>query len=135
MGASGARRGTGPAAVHPPRPRNDTLNLVAFKVAQLVGAAALDEALVAEVLVEGGTVTGLSEREVAATVRSGRAGVEHPRRPGQARPRPPVGRPSAVPIYGLESLERLLAHLSTSSRSQRRVLPPPRSMIGRGKSS
>jgi hypothetical protein len=94
VGASGARRGTGPAAVHPPRPRNDTLNLVAFKVAQLVGAAALDEALVAEVLVEGGTVTGLSEREVAATVRSGRAGVEHPRRPGQARPRPPVGRPA-----------------------------------------
>lgn len=65
--------------------RNDTLNRVAFRLGQIVGGGALDEATATAVLVEGGTAVGLAEHETTATVRSGlRAGLEHPRRPRPA---------------------------------------------------
>jgi hypothetical protein len=69
--------------------RNDTLNLVAFRIGQIVGGGGLDEAMAVQVLVEAGSGLGLGERETFATVRSGlRAGGEHPRGPRVAADRP-----------------------------------------------
>ena len=71
--------------------RNTTLNLSAFRLGQLVNSALLDEGIVERALVVGGINTGLSEREVIMTVRSGmRAGAAHPRSPAaDDRGRPP----------------------------------------------
>jgi hypothetical protein len=62
--------------------RNDTLNRVAFRLGQIVGAGCLDEADVAPLLIQRGIAIGLREREVVKTVRSGlRAGEGSPRGP------------------------------------------------------
>ena len=62
--------------------RNDTLNRIAFRLGQIVGAGGLDEDRVSSVLVEGAQAIGLSEREATLTVRSGlSAGERSPRGP------------------------------------------------------
>ncbi len=67
--------------------RNDTLNRVAFKLGQLVGAGALSEAEIERLLVDQAVTIGLGEREAVGTVRSGL-------RAGEAVPRGPTPRPS-----------------------------------------
>ena len=62
--------------------RNDTLNRIAFRLGQIVGAGGLDEDRVSSVLVQGAQAIGLGEREATLTVRSGlRAGERSPRGP------------------------------------------------------
>lgn len=64
----------------PPGTRNDTLNVAAFSLGQLVGNGLLDQSLVEFQLLEAALQTGLSQREIIATIRSGlRAGIAHPR--------------------------------------------------------
>lgn len=74
--------------------RNDTLNRIAFRLGQLVGAGALREEQVERVLVEGACAVGLPEGEAIATVHSGLgAGREQPRGPAKVHPdrHPEVG--------------------------------------------
>jgi hypothetical protein len=67
--------------------RNHTLNRVAFRLGQLVGAGHLDEADLAARLVAAGVAVGLGPGEVAATVRSGlAAGRASPRGPRRLDP-------------------------------------------------
>jgi hypothetical protein len=54
-----------------PGKRNATLNLVAFRLRQLVATQALDRGSVEVALTEAALVAGLSEREVARSIRSG----------------------------------------------------------------
>jgi hypothetical protein len=62
--------------------RNDTLNRVAFRLGQIVGAGCLDETDVEPLLIQHGIAIGLREWEVVKTVRSGlRAGEGSPRGP------------------------------------------------------
>jgi hypothetical protein len=62
--------------------RNHTLNRVAYRLGQLVGAGQLDEPDVAHRLIDAAVAIGLGEREAAATTRSGLdAGRQHPRGP------------------------------------------------------
>lgn len=63
--------------------RNDTLNRIAFRLGQIIGAGRLDEATAERLLVDGAISIGLGQREALATVHSGlRAGQR------QALPRP-----------------------------------------------
>jgi hypothetical protein len=62
--------------------RNDTLNRVAYRLGQIVGAGALLERDVEGVLVDEAVALGLGEREAVRTVRSGlQAGEAAPRGP------------------------------------------------------
>jgi putative DNA primase/helicase len=62
--------------------RNSTLNRVAFRLGQIIGAGLLDQSEIEQSLVEAGVGIGLGERETALTVRSGlTAGIDLPRRP------------------------------------------------------
>jgi hypothetical protein len=64
--------------------RNDTLNRVAYRLGQIVGAGGLDERDVEGVLVNEAVAIGLGEREAARTVRSGLlAGESSPRGPAR----------------------------------------------------
>ena len=65
--------------------RNNTLNRVAYRLGQIVGAGLLEEQAVEQMLVDGGLAVGLREREAAETTRSGlRAGEQKPRWPSAA---------------------------------------------------
>ena len=67
--------------------RNNTLNRVAYRLGQIVGAGLLEEQAVEQLLVDGGLAVGLREREAVETTRSGlRAGEQRPRSPGGAAP-------------------------------------------------
>jgi bifunctional DNA primase/polymerase-like protein len=60
--------------------RNNRLNLAAYRLGQLVGAALVSEAGVSAVLLAAAATAGLAEHEARATVRSGlTAGARHPR--------------------------------------------------------
>jgi P4 family phage/plasmid primase-like protien len=60
--------------------RNETLNLSAFAVGQLVGAGAVDRGEAAAELAEAAGAVGLGDREIAATLASGlTAGEKEPR--------------------------------------------------------
>jgi hypothetical protein len=62
--------------------RNDTLNRVAFRLGQIVGAGCLEENDVEPLLLRAGLELGLREREVTGTVHSGlSAGEQSPRGP------------------------------------------------------
>lgn len=64
--------------------RNDTLNRVAYRLGQIVGAGGLDERDVEVVLVDEAVAIGLGEREAVRTVRSGLlAGESAPRGPAR----------------------------------------------------
>ena len=63
-----------------PGTRNSTLNLVAFRLGQLVATRALDRTTVEIALTGAALAAGLGEREVERTIRSGlEAGLSHPR--------------------------------------------------------
>lgn len=71
--------------------RNHTLNRIAFRLGQIIGAGPLDQATAERLLIDGAISIGLSEREALATVNSGlRAGKRQalPRRepPGAELP-------------------------------------------------
>ena len=71
--------------------RNDTLNRIAFRLGQIIGAGRLDEATAERLLVDGALSIGLGEREALATVNSGlRAGerqrLQQPEPPGAELP-------------------------------------------------
>lgn len=62
--------------------RNDTLNRVAYRLGQIVGAGGLEERDVEGVLIDEALAIGLGEREAVRTVRSGLlAGESSPRGP------------------------------------------------------
>jgi hypothetical protein len=62
-----------------PGTRNSTLNLVAFRLGQLIATRALDRATVEMALTGAALAAGLGEREVERTIRSGlEAGLSHP---------------------------------------------------------
>jgi hypothetical protein len=62
--------------------RNDTLNRVAFRLGQIIGAGCLEETDVEPLLLRAGVALGLREREVQGTVHSGlSAGERSPRGP------------------------------------------------------
>jgi hypothetical protein len=62
--------------------RNATLNRVAFRLGQIIGAGHLNEPDIEPLLIEHGIAIGLREREVVTTVHSGlRAGEGTPRGP------------------------------------------------------
>jgi hypothetical protein len=64
--------------------RNDTLNRVAYRLGQIVGAGVLPEADVEHALVNEALAIGLGEREAIRTVRSGlTAGESRPRGPSR----------------------------------------------------
>ena len=66
-----------------PGTRNSTLNLVAFRLGQLVATRALERTAVEMALTGAALAAGLGEREVERTIRSGlEAGLSHPRAPG-----------------------------------------------------
>ena len=63
-----------------PGTRNHTLNAAAYALGRLVAAGLLPDQLATESLTHAGTLAGLQEREITATVRSGlAAGARHPR--------------------------------------------------------
>jgi hypothetical protein len=63
-----------------PGTRNSTLNLVAFRLGQLIGTRALDRTAVEIALTGAALAAGLGEREVERTIRSGlEAGLSRPR--------------------------------------------------------
>lgn len=66
--------------------RNDTLNRVAYRLGQIVGAGGLSEPEVEGVLIDQAISIGLREREAARTVRSGLTA-------GEATPRGPAAEP------------------------------------------
>jgi hypothetical protein len=69
-----------------PGTRNSTLNLVAFRLGQLIAMRALDRRTVEMALTGAALATGLREREVERTIRSGlEAGLSHPRGAGMGR--------------------------------------------------
>lgn len=69
--------------------RNDTLNRVAFRLGQIVGAGCLEESDIEPLLIQHGIAIGLREREVVDTVRSGlQAGEGSPRGPTDHGPEP-----------------------------------------------
>ena len=69
-----------------PGTRNSTLNLVAFRLGQLVATRALDRTTVEIALTGAALAAGLGEREVERTIRSGlEAGLSHPRGFGTGR--------------------------------------------------
>jgi hypothetical protein len=71
--------------------RNDTLNRVAYRLGQIIGAGALAEHDVEPLLIEQGIAVGLREREVVKTVHSGlKAGEGSPRSPAIALPGPSI---------------------------------------------
>jgi hypothetical protein len=64
--------------------RNDTLNRVAYRLGQIIGAGGLEEAEVEGALVSEAVAIGLGEREAIRTVRSGLlAGEATPRGPAR----------------------------------------------------
>lgn len=64
--------------------RNDTLNRVAYRLGQIVGAGCLEETEVEALLVRAATSIGLGEREAERTVQSGlTAGECNPRGPAE----------------------------------------------------
>jgi hypothetical protein len=74
--------------------RNHTLNRIAFRIGQIVGAGHLEEAQAEHVLLEGAAVDGLGKREAIATVHSGlRAGERFPRGPTGRHDSPDLGLP------------------------------------------
>ena len=70
-------------AATPPGYRNHKLNHVAFRLHQLIAGGELDQALVEHRLIEACHANGLIKddglRSVLATIRSARAGLQHPR--------------------------------------------------------
>lgn len=63
-----------------PGTRNHTLNAAAFALGRLVASGLLPDAVATEALTRAGQVAGLTDHEIAATVRSGlTAGSRHPR--------------------------------------------------------
>ncbi len=63
-----------------PGTRNSTLNLVAFRLGQLIATRALDRTTVEIALTGAALAAGLGEREVERIIRSGlEAGLSHPR--------------------------------------------------------
>ncbi|HPD16232.1 MAG TPA: bifunctional DNA primase/polymerase [Planctomycetota bacterium] len=78
--------------------RNDTLNRAAFSLGQLVGGGYLDRAHVEAELAATAAITGLGEREAAATIQSGlEAGIQEPRRVEMRRPRRSLTSPAPGP--------------------------------------
>jgi hypothetical protein len=74
--------------------RNHTLNRIAFRIGQIVGAGHLDAGVVEPVLLEGAGAIGLGSREAMVTIRSGlRAGVRSPRGPRSSNETPGVDLP------------------------------------------
>ncbi|MGH3848191.1 MAG: bifunctional DNA primase/polymerase, partial [Pseudonocardiaceae bacterium] len=72
-------RGAGPGS------RNDTLNRVAYRIGQIVGAGLLDEDPMTHALVDTAVSLGLSEHEAVGTARSGlKAGLRWPSGPASA---------------------------------------------------
>jgi len=68
--------------------RNDTLNTCAFKLGGLVAGGALSESDVVSALTEAAMSTGLGEREIAGTLRSGlESGKREPRGVPEREPR------------------------------------------------
>lgn len=64
----------------PEHTRNDTLNVAAFSLGQLVAAGALDRGVVEHALTQAAHDSGLEVDETAATIRSGlTSGMQHPR--------------------------------------------------------
>jgi hypothetical protein len=81
--------------------RNDTLNVAAFNLGQLVAAHLLPAAAVITSLADAATHAGLPEAEASRTIRSGMtAGARHPRQnppaptPGIQRPQEPQDLPA-----------------------------------------
>jgi hypothetical protein len=69
--------------------RNDTLNRVAFRLGQIVGAGCLNEVDIEPLLIRRGIAIGLREREVVKTVRSGlHAGEGSPHGPTRSEIEP-----------------------------------------------
>ena len=69
-----------------PGTRNATLNLVAFRLGQLIATRALERTTVEMALTGAALAAGLGEREVERTIRSGlEAGLSHPRASGMGR--------------------------------------------------
>jgi predicted transcriptional regulator len=75
--------------------RNQTLNLVAFRLGMLVAGGELDQAFVEEEAAVIALSRGLPEREVQVTLRSAiEAGMRHPR---EAPPKQEITRPLVLP--------------------------------------
>jgi hypothetical protein len=71
--------------------RNETLNLAAFRLGQLIGPGVIEREVVEEVLFEAASRAGLGEWEIHRTIRSGiEAGQKHPRS---------VGSPDSKPVF------------------------------------
>jgi hypothetical protein len=69
-----------------PGTRNSTLNVVAFRLEQLIATRALDRTTVEIALTGAALEAGLDEREVERTIRRGlEAGLSHPRGSGTGR--------------------------------------------------
>jgi len=78
--AAALRREINRVLAAPPGRRNHTLNAAAFSIGQLLAADLLDQHTATHQLCCAGAAAGLSERECAATVRSGlTAGARTPR--------------------------------------------------------
>ena len=72
---------TGKVRSAPEGQRNDTLNRAAFAMGQLVAGGELSQSLVESVLMDAGLATGLDEREVSKTLKSGlEKGMQEPRK-------------------------------------------------------
>ena len=84
-------------AAAPKGRRNDTLNISAFRIGQLVGAGMLPDGLSRQALMHAAHACGIASDEAAGTIASGMsAGIERPR---EVTPKPRVvsSRPSAAP--------------------------------------
>jgi putative DNA primase/helicase len=78
---SACRRELERVAKAPKHQRNDTLNIAAFKLGQLVPYGILDSAVITQDLVQVARNIGLDEREIEPTITSGlNAGRQYPRR-------------------------------------------------------
>ena len=78
---SARRRELDRVAKAPMHQRNDTLNMAAFKLGQLVPYGILDSAVITQDLGAVARAIGLDESEIEPTIASGlKAGAQHPRR-------------------------------------------------------
>ena len=115
--------------------RNDRLNRAAFSMGTLVGARALDGAVVAGALLQSALSAGLSEREATRTITSGlRAGIARPRQvvdgathAGEAPPVDPLRGP------GAEMAAAVLARAPTTTDHHPSTPAGPTPTTGRGR--
>jgi hypothetical protein len=92
----------------PNHQRNDTLNIAAFKLGQLLPYEILDETDVVNDLARAAAEIGLDENEIQKTIASGlNAGRQHPRR------LPFVKAHSTLPAVGPDQASRESAHQAT----------------------